>query len=218
LATQPVLTVQDKYSNSTTSTALVAAAVSDGSWTLGGTVEVQAVNGTATFSGLTATSASVVTGATISFSSSNLVGAVSSAFNISAPFIFELTTLGTAKLETFDGMLTSATATIPLGFKIGSDWSAGTIATTYAAGTSGTTGVLTSTSGGGVYNFASGDTLTSTDRGLGFLNTGSFTSPKTIGVAIKNSSASVMNTLDVSWNYEKYRSERYNWRGGLRRK
>ena len=212
LATQPVLVVQDEYSNSTTSTALVAAAVSDGSWTLGGTVEVQAVNGTATFSGLTATSASAVTGATISFSSSNLVGAVSSAFNISAPFIFELTTLGTAKLETFDGMLTSATATLPLGFKIGSDWSAGTIATTYAAGTSGTTGVLTSTSGGGVYNFASGDTLTSTDRGLGFLNSGSFTSPKTIGVAIKNSSASVMNTLDVSWNYEKYRSGSREWK------
>jgi hypothetical protein len=212
LATQPVLTVQDKYSNSTTSTALVAAAVSDGSWTLGGTVEVQAVNGTATFSGLTATSASVVTGATISFSSSNLVGAVSSAFNISAPFIFELTTLGTAKLETFDGMLTSATATLPLGFKIGSDWSAGTIATTYAAGTSGTTGVLTSSSGGGVYNYASGDTSTSTDRCLGFLNSGSFTSPKTIGVAIKNSSGSVMNTLDVSWNYEKYRSGSREWK------
>jgi len=85
LATQPVVAIQDQYGNATISTAIVTAAVGAGSWTLGGTAAVAAVNGTTTFSGLTATSAGAVTGATISFSSGNMTGATSSGFNIPAP-------------------------------------------------------------------------------------------------------------------------------------
>jgi len=63
----------------------VTAEVGAGTWTFGRTATVAAVNGTATFSGLTATSAAAVTGATISFSSGSLTGATSSTFNIPAP-------------------------------------------------------------------------------------------------------------------------------------
>ena len=85
LATQPVVALQDQYGNATSSTAIVTAAVGLGSWTLGGTATVAAVNGTVTFSGLTATSTGAVTGATISFSSGNMAGVASSGFNIPAP-------------------------------------------------------------------------------------------------------------------------------------
>ena len=85
LAAQPVVGLQDQYGNATTSTANVTAAVGEGSWTLGGTATVAAVNGTVTFSGITATSTGAVTGATISFSSVNMAGATSSGFYLPAP-------------------------------------------------------------------------------------------------------------------------------------
>jgi hypothetical protein len=85
LAAQPVVRLLDLYNNVTTSTANVTAAAGQGTWTLGGTTTVAAENGTATFSGLTATSTAAVTGATITFSSTGLTGATSSGFNISAP-------------------------------------------------------------------------------------------------------------------------------------
>ena len=85
LAAQPVVALQDQYGNATANTANVTAEVGAGTWTLGGTATVAAVNGTATFSGLTATSAAAVTGATISFTSGILTGATSSTFNIPAP-------------------------------------------------------------------------------------------------------------------------------------
>ncbi len=85
LATQPVVRIQDQYSNTTTSTATVVAAVGAGTWTLGGTTSVAGSAGTVTYSGLTATSAAAVTGATIAFSSAGLTGITSNAFNIPAP-------------------------------------------------------------------------------------------------------------------------------------
>ncbi|MBU6158927.1 MAG: DUF1533 domain-containing protein, partial [Bacteroidetes bacterium] len=85
LATQPVIAIQDQYGNTTSSTATVVAAVGAGTWTIGGTTSRAGVSGTATFTNLTATSASAVTGATISFSSSGLTGVTSNTFNIPAP-------------------------------------------------------------------------------------------------------------------------------------
>ena len=84
-ATQPVVKIQDKYGNATTSTASVTASVGAGTWTLGGTASQPAVSGTATFTGLTATSAAAVSGATISFTSGSLTGVTSSTFDIPVP-------------------------------------------------------------------------------------------------------------------------------------
>lgn len=123
-----------------------------------------------------------------------------------------ISSLNTAFTENFNGMGSSATATLPTGFKIGTDWSSGTTATTRAAGSTGT-GVLNGTSGGGVHNFANGITASSTDRALGFLNSGSFATPNSIVLAITNNTGATITSLDISFDYEKYRSgsRAFNW-------
>ena len=90
-----------------------------------------------------------------------------------------ITTAGSAVTQNFNGMVTSVTATLPTGFKIGTDWSSGTTATTLGYGSTGT-GAVTGTSSGGAINWANGITGSATDRALGFLSTGSYTSPRSI--------------------------------------
>lgn len=123
-----------------------------------------------------------------------------------------MTSTGTAFTQNFDGMGSTAAATIPGGFKIGTDWSSGTTVTGAAAGTSGT-GILTGTSGGNTYNFANGITASSTDRALGFLNSSGFTSPRSIVLKIDNNTGGTIQTLNISWDYEKYRSgtRQFDW-------
>jgi autotransporter-associated beta strand protein len=121
-----------------------------------------------------------------------------------------ITSSGTAVTENFDGMGSTATAALPAGFKIGTDWASGTTAATKSAGTSGT-GVLSSSSAGGVYNFANGVTATSTDRALGFLNSGSFTSPQSIVYAFTNNTGATITGLTIAFDYEKYRSGNRVW-------
>jgi len=123
-----------------------------------------------------------------------------------------ITSTGTAFTQNFDGLGTSATATIPGSFRIGTDWTTGTTATTQAAGTTGT-GVLTGSSGGGVYNFANGITASATDRALGFLNSSGFTSPRSITYAFTNNTGGTITDLTILFDYEKYRSgsRAFNW-------
>jgi hypothetical protein len=123
-----------------------------------------------------------------------------------------ITASGTSFTENFNAMGSSGTASLPAGFKIGTDWSTGTTATTLAYGTTGT-GVVTSTSSGGVINWANGITASSTDRALGFLNTGTFTSPKSIILKLTNNTGSTIVALNISFDYEKYRSgsRQYDW-------
>jgi len=113
-------------------------------------------------------------------------------------------TAGSAVTQNFT-IGNSATATLPAGFKIGTDWSTGTTATTLAAGTSGT-GILNGTSSGGAYNFANGITASSTDRAIGFLTTGSYASPRSIMYAFTNNTGSTIASIDIAFDYEKYRS------------
>jgi hypothetical protein len=107
-----------------------------------------------------------------------------------------VTTVGTAYTENFDAMGASATAALPTGFKVGSDWATGRTVTTRSAGTSGT-GALTSTSGGGDYNFANGVLATATDRALGFLNASSFTTPDTIFLKITNNTGGSLSLIHI---------------------
>ncbi|MEO6671780.1 MAG: lamin tail domain-containing protein [Ferruginibacter sp.] len=123
-----------------------------------------------------------------------------------------LNTDGVAVIENFNSMASAATATLPAGFKIGTDWSSGTTATTLAYGTSGT-GIVTGTSSGGAINWANGVTASSTDRSLGFLNTGTYTSPKSIVLKITNNTGLTITDLAVSFDYEKSRSgsRQFDW-------
>ncbi len=87
LVTQPVLKVEDIYSNVVTnSSASITATAGQATWTLGGATTKAAVSGIASFTGLTAFSTNAVTGATIHFASSGLTGADSTpGFSILAP-------------------------------------------------------------------------------------------------------------------------------------
>jgi hypothetical protein len=104
---------------------------------------------------------------------------------------------------------TSSTASMPTGWKIGSDWSSGATTTTLAAGTTGT-GVLSSVSTGGVYNFANGITGSATERSVGFLGTGAYT-PTSIIYAFTNTTGSTVTSINLEWDYEKYRSGSRQW-------
>jgi hypothetical protein len=116
-------------------------------------------------------------------------------------------TAGVAVTQNFDGMGSSATATLPNGFRVNTtaNWSTGTTATTLAYGTTGT-GAVTGTSAGGVINWANGITGSSTDRALGFLTSGSFSSPRTILYAFTNNTGSTISEISLAWDYEKYRT------------
>ena len=80
-----------------------------------------------------------------------------------------ITQLGTPYIENFNGLTTSNNATIPSGFKYGSDWATSTnnnwVVTTTTTGTSAGTSNLTN-GAGGFYNFANGDSTSSTDRAI----------------------------------------------------
>ncbi len=123
-----------------------------------------------------------------------------------------ITSTGTAFTQNFDGMGSSATASLPSGWKVNSAtaYSTGTTATTLAAGTSGT-GALSGSSAGGTYNYANGVTASSTDRAVGFLTSGSFTSPRNIFVQITNNTGSAITALTISFDFEKYRSGTRAW-------
>ncbi|WP_396140616.1 choice-of-anchor D domain-containing protein [Flavobacterium sp.] len=121
--------------------------------------------------------------------------------------------------QNFDGMSSSATATLPTGFVVNStvaninNYTTGaTTATTQAAGTSGL-GILTGTSTGGCYNYANGITASSIDRALGFLTSGGYLSPRSILVAIQNTGSAVITDLSIIFDYEKYRSgsRQFDW-------
>ncbi|NBR13936.1 MAG: hypothetical protein EBU01_05040, partial [Crocinitomicaceae bacterium] len=117
-----------------------------------------------------------------------------------------VTSVGTAFTQNFDGIGNSATASLPTGFRMGTDWSSGAAtATTQSGGTSGT-GVLASNSAGGFYNFANGVTASSTERAIGFLTSLSYSSPRSIIYAFTNNTGSTVNSINIHWNYEKYRS------------
>ena len=115
--------------------------------------------------------------------------------------------LNTSFTQNFDGMVNAQTATLPNGFVVdaGSNYLAGTNTTTQAKGTSGSD-MLNGSSDGGIYNFANGATATSTDRSLGFLSSGSFSSPRSIMLQVTNSTGSSITSFSIAFDYEKYRS------------
>ena len=85
LATQPIVYVKDAYNNISPVNVSVTVAAGAGAWSLGGTKTVTSSNGIATFSGLTATSGTTITGTSLSFTATNLTGIASNTFNIVSP-------------------------------------------------------------------------------------------------------------------------------------
>lgn len=119
LNTQPVVKVEDQYSNVvTTGTYSVTAAASGATYSLGGTVTLTPTSGVATYSGLTATASGAVTGATITFSATGLTSATSNSFNLSAPGTtvnYYYYTGGTLDPNTLSNWTTDATGATQVG-------------------------------------------------------------------------------------------------------
>ncbi|HRD54110.1 MAG TPA: hypothetical protein PKY96_15835, partial [Flavobacteriales bacterium] len=129
------------------------------------------------------------------------------------------TTLGSPYTQDFNAMGSAGTAALPTGWRMNNvaanldtDWALLGAATTLAYGTTGA-GVVTGTSTGGAINWANGVTGSSTDRAPGFLNTGTFTSGKSVAFSFVNNTGATLNTLAVSFDYEKSRSgsRAFNW-------
>lgn len=128
-----------------------------------------------------------------------------------------ITTFDSPVTENFDAMASSATATLPAGFKgpaaaadNNNNWATGATATLSAFGTTGT-GTVTGTSSGAAINWGNGVTASATDRAFGFLNSGGVTSPKSITYAFTNNTGATITGLDIAFDYEKYRSGSRAW-------
>lgn len=215
LGTQPVVLIQDQYGNTTTSTANVVASVGAGTWSLGGTTTKAGVNGTATFTDLTATSAAFVNNATISFTSGVLTGVTSGTFNIPAPVTegLQVSAADTRFLIDFDntvsgvnngkftgaGITTTASTTGQLN---SNSWACtGMSDGTLNFGGTGTSADFTngvSTGGvttGGMYAF----TVATSNNAIGFQPTGSDWEPGTLTLKIQNKSGSTATSLSISY-------------------
>lgn len=123
-----------------------------------------------------------------------------------------ITSGGTPFNQNFDGIGSTAGASLPSGWRMSgvtlsstTSFTGAASVTNAAAGTTGT-GALTGASSGAAYNFANGITASSTDRAIGFLSAGGFTSPRAIFVQITNNTGQTITDLSISFDYEKYRS------------
>lgn len=94
--------------------------------------------------------------------------------------------------QNFDGI---SGATLPTGITQNGSGSAGTTAT-----------ALNGTSSGNSYVFISGS-----DKAVGFLNSGSYTTGKYIVAQFTNNTGSLITALAVSFDYEKYRTGNRAW-------
>jgi predicted outer membrane repeat protein len=89
LATQPQVNVADQYNNPIFVSDQITGLPTGGNWTIGGTnVKGLEAAGYVNFSSMTATNATAVTGATITFTLGALTPVVSAAFDIPAPIVW----------------------------------------------------------------------------------------------------------------------------------
>lgn len=109
----------------------------------------------------------------------------------------------TTIVENFDSMAASATAALPANWKFSP---AGAAAPTWAAAGNFTAVNQQASSGvpatGGRYNWG---TTPATDRALGIMTSGSYASPNSIMAYYRNTNASNLTQLTVTYNLERYR-------------
>ena len=111
--------------------------------------------------------------------------------------------------EAFDGIGTTATATLPTDFKVDrpttvrtvGSFAAALTATTQAGGAN-----LSTTATNGVYNFGAGTTATGPDRAVGFLSSGTATQSGNLYVQLSNTTGNPLSGLQIFYAVEKYRS------------
>src|SRR5947209_4024012 len=110
--------------------------------------------------------------------------------------------------QNFDGIGTTATASLPADFRVDKPAVVRTVGTFAAAGT--TTSFLgganlSSTASNGIYNFGAGTTTTGPDRAIGFLSSGSATQSGNLYAQFANKTGAALAGLQISYTVEKYR-------------
>src|SRR5437660_519769 len=111
--------------------------------------------------------------------------------------------------QNFDGMGTSATATLPADFRVDKPTTVRTVgnfatavtATSLAGGAN-----LSSTASNGIYNFGSGAGTTGADRAVGFLSSGTATQSGNLYGQFANGTGGNLSGLTISYDVEKYRN------------
>src|SRR6266508_4434127 len=116
----------------------------------------------------------------------------------------------TAYTQNFDGIGTSATATLPTDWKVDKQTTAVRTVGTYGAATTTTNlaggASLSSSAGNGIYNFGSGTTTTGPDRAIGFLASGTGTASGNLYAQLVNNTGGTLSGLQISYDVEKYRN------------
>lgn len=110
--------------------------------------------------------------------------------------------------QNFDVLGTSATATIPTGWKADKNTTVRSVGTYSAAGTATEQRAgnnMSSSATNGIYNYGAGDAATATDRAIGFISSGSATKSGNVYVQLTNNGSTNINSFSISYNVEKYR-------------
>lgn len=146
------------------------------------------------------------------FTRSSLIGAsiaVLAVICVCVAFAAISLSTSTAYTQNFDGMGTSATATLPTDFRVDKpatvrtvgSFSAATTTTNLAGGAN-----LSSSASNGIYNFGSGTTTTGPDRAVGFLSSGTATQSGNLYAQLMNNTGGNLSGVQISYDVEKYRN------------
>lgn len=103
---------------------------------------------------------------------------------------------------------TSATATLPTGWKVDKNTTARSVGSYTAAIATTNVSVannMSTTAGNGIYNYGAGTDNTGTDRAVGGLSSGSASKSVNVYVKLHNNGTATINELSISYNVEKYR-------------
>ncbi len=115
---------------------------------------------------------------------------------------------GSPVTENFDTLGTSATATLPTDWKVDTNAVVRTVGT-YAAAVTATWRLggndMGTSAPNGVYNYGAGVTNVAPDRAVGWLSSSSASKSGNLYVALQNSGATTIESLQVDYNVEKYR-------------
>ncbi|HOM80122.1 MAG TPA: hypothetical protein PLZ47_08595, partial [Candidatus Cloacimonas acidaminovorans] len=110
--------------------------------------------------------------------------------------------------QNFDVLGTSATATLPTGWKADKSTSVRSVGTYSAAGTATEQRAgnnMSSSAQNGIYNYGAGDAATATDRAIGFVSSSNATKSGNVYVQLTNNGSTTINSFTISYNVEKYR-------------
>ncbi len=116
--------------------------------------------------------------------------------------------VGNTYTQDFDGIGTSATATLPSGWKASKNtnvrsvdsYSSAVTKTEQSAGNN-----MSSSAANGIYNFGAGPAASATDRAVGGISSGTASKSVNVYVDLYNNGATTIDALNIKYDAEKYR-------------